>query len=214
MRRNHADRAYLKESLEMIQTKPRPAHRRRSTMSEGSEVASDCEEHIDVENSPETEERVERDMRILNSRLSGSDIDRKGNCDTVVLPRTDLSEQDQRLNYYKNHHKHYSNKLVSSRDVPYPTKLYSGDTGTRSNSKHPTRPSFLITDILSDCKKDSETTVSSFTSAPDTPETPSSLTDINKSASFLMKRQSSLTPQSPTDRSDSSLSEDGKCKTV
>lgn len=91
------------------------------------------------------------------------------------------------------------------------------------NRKPAVRPSFLITDILSDNKRCETVTDTLVTNTPCTPCTPctpitpvTSTIDIHKTAAILAKRQSStssnLLPLSPT-RCDSPLSEDGKLPT-
>lgn len=84
-------------------------------------------------------------------------------------------------------------------------------------TKPAVRPSFLITDILSDNKRGDSETDSSVANTPCTPCTPltpvTHTIDIHKTAALLSQRQSSASSRlllSPSDGCDSPDSDDGK----
>ena len=176
--------------------------------SDDSDVYSEAEEHVDVEGSVRqipvlspadlrVHERLQGDSnaQVQSSNVRGHrDVCLNSSCDNSALQK-DTNTQPQNGNSHKYHHTNnskYSNSVSME--------------GTRAA----TRPSFLITDILSsthskDRNRDSDSTCSVATTpcTPCTPCTPT-LIDLQKTAALLAQRHSTSLPGvSPTGSCDS-----------
>lgn len=177
-----------------------------TNLSEESDVYSDSEDHVDIESSME-DSPPKPEVRNVQDRLRGDD-------------KSDVSSNN--INKHNNH----SNDSTTIKHH-FPSK-YDGQSLNRNNifskcsselalamAKPASRPSFLITDILSNtnCKRDivsdTENTDSSVPNTPCSPTTSYSV-DIHRTAALLAQRQAALQQSPLTDRSESPCSEDGR----
>lgn len=170
-----------------------PKVRMNSTnVSEESDSYSEVEDHVDVE----SEDHV--DVESDGHDISGT--------------AADLRIQE-RLHGVAEVQRHDSNNSSSQRDSSYNVCSKQSEKVT----KPAVRPSFLITDILSDTKRLDSETDTSVANTPCSPCTPvARAIDIHKTAALLAQRASTSPAllSSPSNRCESPESDEGKIHSI